>query len=165
MNHFRYCPMCGGRVKWRLTEKRKRLICLKCKWVKYQNPLPVGVALVKDEEGKILLIKRGVPPYKGRWALPGGFIEAGEKSEEGCLRELEEETGIKGEIIKLIGVYHQKCRLYGDILTIAYQIKSIGGKIEPKDDAQGIKFVYKDKLPTIPFKSHIKAILKLDINS
>ncbi len=49
----------------------------------------------KDNAFKILLIERGHEPFKGKWALPGGFVDQGELSEHAALRELEEETGIK----------------------------------------------------------------------
>jgi 8-oxo-dGTP diphosphatase len=74
--------------------------CPECKQTIWSNPLPVAVVLVKMDDG-VLIIRRGIEPAKGHWALPGGFIETGESWQEGACRELREETGLilpQGEI-------------------------------------------------------------------
>ena len=58
-----------------------------------------------DAKGRLLLIRRGNPPFKGRYALPGGFVDVGETVEDACRRELMEETGVKAGRLELIGVY------------------------------------------------------------
>jgi len=88
------------RLKIREEEGRKRLVCPACGWVNYENPIPSSAALVRNEKGEILLVKRGVEPGRGKWALPSGFIEIEETPEEACLRELKEETGLEGKILK-----------------------------------------------------------------
>ncbi|RKY29402.1 MAG: hypothetical protein DRP74_08905, partial [Candidatus Omnitrophota bacterium] len=67
--------------------------------------MPVAVCAAKNKEGKILVAKRNLKPGINKWALPGGFVELDESLEIACLRELEEETGLKGKIKKLIGIY------------------------------------------------------------
>jgi 8-oxo-dGTP diphosphatase len=70
-----------------------------------KTPLLATDCVVFDRRGRVLLIRRGRPPFKGRYALPGGFIEIGETAEAACRRELEEETGIKVRKLVLVGVY------------------------------------------------------------
>ena len=155
--NFIYCPICSERLKMSKMERRKRLICPKCGWVKYENPLPSVAALVRNEKGEILLVKRGVDPGKGKWALPSGFIEIEETPEKACLRELEEETGLRGKRIELIGVYSQRSKLYRNVLIIGYEIQ-VTGKVSPGSDSLDARFFPIQKLPRIPFSSHRKII-------
>jgi len=139
-------------------DSRTRLSCRKCGWVHYANPLSSVVAFVCNND-KILLIKRNVSPRKGTWALPSGFIEEDELPSEAVLRELQEETHIKGVIRDLIGVYTESTVTYGTVLLIAYSIESIGGKLKHGSDTQAVKFFPINKLPTIPFRSHRMIII------
>ena len=91
--------------------------------MKYKSPkLTVDGILLK--KGEILLIKRKNPPFKNSWALPGGFVEYGEKTEDAVLREFFEETGLKTTIKKLIGVYSDPDRdPRGHTVSIIYLIE------------------------------------------
>lgn len=154
---YKYCPRCGAGLRQREIEGQKRLFCPKCGWVYYQNPLPSAAALVKSSKGEVLLVKRGIEPGKGQWALPSGFIEIDETPEQACLRELEEETQLKGEIVRLIGVYSQKSSLYKNVLVIGYEVKA-GGQMTPGSDSLNADYFSPQKLPAIPFSSHREII-------
>jgi 8-oxo-dGTP diphosphatase len=154
---FKYCPKCGAKLKLRRIEKEKRLACPECHWVYYENPLPSSAALVRNKKGEVLLVKRGKEPGKGKWALPSGFIEIDETPEKACLRELKEETGLKGEIVRLVGVYSQRSLLYKHVLIIGYEVEA-RGDLSPGSDSVRAEFFSLDKLPDIPFSSHIKII-------
>lgn len=65
----------------------------------------LGTSVLVEREGKVLLVKRGSEPGRGRWALPGGLVESGEGIRKAAVREVEEETGIKVKIKGLVGVY------------------------------------------------------------
>jgi ADP-ribose pyrophosphatase YjhB (NUDIX family) len=114
---------------------------------------------VKNKDNQILLIKRGVEPGKGKWALPSGFIESDESPEETALRELYEETGISGRIKRLIGVYSEPTETYGRVLLIAYEAEFVGGHPKPGSDTVEVGFFSKEEMPGIPFASH-NAIIK-----
>lgn len=154
---FRYCPKCGTELRLKKIEDRKRHVCPACGWVNYENPLPSVAALVRNRKREVLLVKRGVEPGKGKWALPSGFIEIDETPEKACLRELEEETGLKGEIVRLIGVYTQRSLVYNCVLIIGYEVKA-SGDLSPGSDSQRTEFFPSDSLPNIPFSSHEKII-------
>ncbi len=156
---FNYCPRCGTRLKIREEEGRKRLACPACGWVNYENPLPSSAALVRNEKGEVLLVKRGVEPGRGKWALPSGFMEIEETPEEACLRELKEETGLEGKILRLIGVYSQKSQLYKNVLIIGYEVIA-HGQLRPGSDSLKAQFFPVDKLPQIAFSSHREIIRK-----
>jgi ADP-ribose pyrophosphatase YjhB (NUDIX family) len=80
--------------------------CSLCGNISYLNPLPVGVTLL-PVDGGLLCIRRTIEPAVGEVALPGGFLEVGETWQEGCARELREETGIHIEAaeVRLFRVY------------------------------------------------------------
>ncbi len=69
-----------------------------------KRPL-VGVGVVTIKDGKILLVKRAFDPGAGKWSIPGGLVEVGEKLSEAGERETEEETGLKVQILELINVF------------------------------------------------------------
>lgn len=155
----KFCPLCKTRLSTRRIHGTTRRACPECSWVHYANPLPSAVAFVYRDEDEILLIKRGVEPSKGKWALPSGFVEPDELPEDTVLRELKEETGIKGTLRDLVGVYTEPTRMYGNVLLIAYEVQYATGKPRASTDTIDAKFYSVDKLPKIPFASH-RAIIR-----
>lgn len=85
-----HCSYCGSPFPEAAAWPRA---CRPCGNVSYLNPLPVAVAVV-PVEGGVLCVRRTIPPAVGKVALPGGFLEAHETWQEGCARELREETGL-----------------------------------------------------------------------
>ena len=117
--------------------------------------IAVDGILIKD--GKILLNKRKNEPFKGKWALPGGFVEYGEKVEDAVLREFKEEVGIKAKIKKLVGVYSDPSRdPRGHVISIVFLLEAEG---VPKagDDAMEARFFDLNDLPPLAF-DHEKII-------
>jgi 8-oxo-dGTP diphosphatase len=141
----------------RAIEGLERQVCPACGWIRYQNPIPCSAALVRDSQGGILLVKRGVEPGKGLWGLPSGFIEMEETPESACLRELEEETGLMGEVESLIGVYTQESARYKRVIIIGYAVKA-WGTLRPGSDSVEACFFLPDGLPRLAFESHVRII-------
>ena len=147
MKEYIFCPICGTTLQIGMIEEKERKYCPKCDFINYKNPLPVALAIaIKDKD--FLLIKRGLPPRKGMWASPSGFIEIGETAEEACLRELKEETGVSGEIVKLVGVVRREDReVYGDMLIVAYLVEVGNEELKPGSDVEDVRFFSVDELP------------------
>jgi len=122
---------------------------------KYPRPAVTAdvVAITKEEEPKVLLIQRGFEPYKGCWALPGGFMEMDETTEECAIRELEEETGLKLDSMVQVGAYSKVDRdPRGRTITIAYL--SIVDKpliVIAQDDAAQAEWFPISTLPPLAF--------------
>jgi 8-oxo-dGTP diphosphatase len=92
----------------------------------YKKP-GVTVDAIVEVDYKILLIKRKNAPYKGKWALPGGFIEYGESAEDAVKREVFEEANLKIEISDIIGVYSDPDRdPRGHVISICFRAKGRG---------------------------------------
>lgn len=87
----------------------------------YRGPKTTVDAIILEPNESLVLVIRGNPPYQGQWALPGGFVELGEKVEDAVRREVKEETNLTVEIIKLSGVYSEPNRdPRGHTISIAY---------------------------------------------
>ena len=98
----------------------------------------VDVVLVR-RDGSLVLVKRGKEPFKGYWALPGGFVKYGEKVEEAAAREAEEETGLKVRIRGLVGVYSRPDRdPRGHVISIAFLAEEEGGTLRAGSDASDV---------------------------
>lgn len=107
----------------------------------YQNP-----ALTTDavwiHRGRILLVRRGKPPFRGMWALPGGFVELRETVEAAVVRELKEETGLVARPWKLVGVYSGPERDPRKPSTsVAFLMRGRPGKPRGGDDAASAEWV------------------------
>ena len=81
---------------------------------RYENPA-LTVDAVWIRSGKVLLVRRGKPPFRGFWAFPGGFVELHETVEEALVRELREETGLSGHPVKIVGVYSGRTGTHGSL--------------------------------------------------
>lgn len=110
--------------------------------MKPKTPPLAADCVVFDAARALLLIRRGHAPFKGQFALPGGFVELGETVEAAALRELKEETGIDGRIVKLVGVYSDPKRdPRGHTVSVAYLVARTAGELSGGDDAASAAFV------------------------
>lgn len=117
-------------------------------------------ALILDGE-KIVLIRRGTEPFKGKWALPGGFVDEGETTEECCVREVREETGLDVVVGELVGVFSNPGRdPERGTIAVAYLCRALGGEIQGGDDAEKAEWFSLGKLPPLAF-DHEEIIRKM----
>ena len=112
----------------------------------HKNPVPtVDVILQKDSN--ILLVKRKKDPFKDHLALPGGFVNEGEKVEDAVKREAAEETSLEVEPIDILGVYSDLGRdPRGHILSIVFVGTILSGEPRAGDDSQDVEWVNLDEL-------------------
>ena len=144
MDEPRFCPTCGHPVEPRTLEDdhRPRLVCDNGH-VTWQNPrLVVNALPVRD--GRVFLARRDIEPGRGRWGLPGGFLELGESTQEGARREAEEETELRIEVGRLIGVYS---RPHAGIVTMAYEADVVGGSPAPAAETSEVRAFGPDEIP------------------
>ena len=107
-------------------------------------------AVIKDDRGRLLLIKRGHAPGAGLWSLPGGRIEAGETDAEALVREMREETGLAVEPGQLVGTVRRPAQ-DGDVLDIRdYAATVTGGTLHAGDDAAEARWVAPGELESLP---------------
>ncbi|MDD3493531.1 MAG: NUDIX hydrolase [Candidatus Thermoplasmatota archaeon] len=102
--------------------------------------------------GHLLLIQRGREPFRGRWALPGGFVEYGETVEAAVVREVREEAGLETRVIRLLGVYsHPERDPRGHTVSVVFLLEVVGGTLRGGDDAARATWFSLDDLPQLAF--------------
>ena len=123
----------------------------------YQYPRPAVTAdcvvVTKGTDPQVLLIERGDEPFKGCWAIPGGFLNIDETTEQCALRELEEETGLKLDKVFQVGAYSKVDRdPRGRTITVAY-LAIVDAPIPAtgQDDAARARWFPINHLPTLAF--------------
>ena len=116
----RFCPRCGQPAK---VDFPRRITCPHCGYAAYYNPKPVACAIPVDQEGRVILLRRGFDPGQGLWTFPGGFQDLGESSEEAAVRETDEELSLAIELGTLVGVYS---RADDRVVLIVYRATASG---------------------------------------
>lgn len=148
-----YCPICATKLTTREEGGRLRPACDACGYVHYVNPVP-GVGMVIEMDGGVVLIQRRNPPHRGEWTLPSGFVEADESAEEAAIREAEEETGLKTEIIEMVNInsFPEGPPVSG--IMIFYRLRPVGGNLQAGDDASDVRVFQPEEMPLLPFRTH-----------
>lgn len=147
---FSYCPYCASPLEMRFVFGEHRLACPTGDYVHFVDP-KVAVCAFVVREGQVLLVKRGVDPEKGKWALPAGYVNYGEDPQAATIREVEEETGLVVTITALQDVMY-----YAEdnaVIVIIYDAVPNGGTLQAGDDAEEADWFAADALPEIAFES------------
>ncbi len=122
---------------------------------KYPHPSVTTDCVIFGFDGtqlQVLLIERGIEPYKGKWAFPGGFLNMDESAEEGALRELQEETGLTGAYIEQFHTFTEPNRDPRErVITIAYYALVRIQEVKGGDDAARAKWFALDEVPQLAF--------------
>jgi 8-oxo-dGTP diphosphatase len=110
--------------------------------------MPGAAAIIRDETGRVLLIRRG----DGRgWSLPGGAMEPGERIADCVVREVQEETGLEVVPVRVVGVYSDPERMHvtfpnGDqvhFMSVTFECRVVGGRLRPDGD-ESLEVAYFD---------------------
>ncbi len=146
----------------------------------YEHPHPavtvdIVVFTIRDSQLKLLLIRRAYSPYKGKWALPGGFVDMNESLDEAASRELLEETGVSGVYLEQLYTFGKPKRDPRErVVTVAYYalIPSDKMKLQAATDAEAVGWFGMDELPKLAFDhadivkmAHQRMAAKLDYST
>ena len=146
--NFESCPTCRGAVTVRTVDGQWRPYCPQCQFILQLGPKLVATVLVGDSS-KLLMVQRSYGEEKGRWALPGGYVEQGEVVEEAAAREALEETGLKVTITGLVGLFSVSGR---PIVVAAYGARAVGGGLTTESwEIDGAGYFSVDDLPPLAF--------------
>lgn len=146
----------------------------------YEYPHPavtvdVVVFTIRDRKLKLLLVRRGGEPYRGKWALPGGFIQMDEGLDAAAKRELQEETGVSGVFLEQLYTFGEPKRDPRErVITVAYYALIPSDKLQLRaaSDAEAVGWFAMDELPKLAFDhaeivsmAHQRLVAKLDYST
>jgi ADP-ribose pyrophosphatase YjhB (NUDIX family) len=143
---LRHCSRCGAELRFGAIEgeDRHRSSCPACGHISYVNPRLVVTTLPITDDGRLVLIRRGIEPGKGAWAQPGGFLEIDETLGEAAVRETLEETGLIVRPGDIVGLY---TRLEAAVVVLVLEARVVGGIAAPTVEALEIAFFEADSIP------------------
>jgi ADP-ribose pyrophosphatase YjhB (NUDIX family) len=140
----------------------ERRVCPHCDFVHWRNPAVGAAVLIRDEEGRVLLVRRAPGATRsGRWSVPAGFVDYGEEVRAAAARELEEETGLVAEVGEVVWVasnFHDPAKL---TVGIWFAGTVVGGTLRPGDDADDAGFFDLDDLPDLAFETDAELLAAL----
>lgn len=156
---FTFCPHCGTKLETVEIFRRLRPRCPNCGFVVFHDP-KVAVVALAVHGATVLLVRRAVEPERGKWALPGGYMDAGEMPDEALRREVHEEVGIGVEVGPLLGIFAMGGpggRRAG--IVLAYRATPAGievPELQCQDDVDAAGWFTHDQLPDdLAFESTI----------
>ena len=106
------------------------------------------------ENGKILLVKRAFDPGAGKWSVPGGLVELGEKLSEACAREAEEETGLRVQVLELINVFdmiekEDSGKIKYHYVLVEFLVKPVSGELKPNAEVAELRWFTREETKTL----------------
>jgi ADP-ribose pyrophosphatase YjhB (NUDIX family) len=143
--NIRHCRACGGTAGYRVPadDNRERAICATCGTVHYENPLNVvGTLPVWGEQ--VLLCRRAIEPRHGFWTLPAGFLELGETTEQGALRETDEEAGAR---VTLQGLYSVLNVVRVGQVHLFYRAQLLDTDFAPGSESLEVRLFHETEIP------------------
>lgn len=129
---FNYCPLCSAKLAITLIESKPRKTCPRCDFIHWgEYSVGVGGILLQGEKG--LLVQRANNPGRGRWTIPGGYVDQNEKIETAVVREIQEETGLFSEPVSILAVKDRPEDLPGvkHDIYIVFLLRYLGGELKP----------------------------------
>ena len=154
--HVRFCVHCGGAMVTRDVHGVARRYCAHCAHVHYVDPkVAVGVAVFRN--GQLLLVRRVMEPGRGRWAVPGGFLDVGEDPRVAAVREVAEEASVEVRVNRLVEVFANPPDEGGSVFVL-YAAQWLSGEPHPGDDADDARFFGPDELPPLAFQSTVSVV-------
>jgi ADP-ribose pyrophosphatase YjhB (NUDIX family) len=152
-----FCSRCGNRLP-----EEPPTTCPACGAAHYRNPKPCGGALLVHD-GRLLLVRRAIEPWRGCWDIPGGFCDQREHPRDAAERELLEETGLRGRAGRLVGMWIDEYDGDEVCLNVYYECEPDGALTPNPSSAEVSELAWfgPDELPLdeISFPEHCREVL------
>ncbi len=137
-----------------LAEKfgRQRAVCPNCGWIHFDDP-KVAAAILVERDGRVLLVRRVNEPFRGKWTLPAGFVDANEDPARAAERECLEETGLVVRATGVLDVIAGREHPRGADFVIVYGGELVSGDLQAADDADQAEWFERSELPPLAFRA------------
>ncbi len=158
---WHYCPQCANGLTIKEIEPEYHVLACSspnCSFIDYNNPIPVVAALILKDD-KVVLVKRKVAPFVGRWCLPRGYVKTNENPKAAVVREVRTETGFLILLRRMLNACNPSPRnLPLNQLTMFYLATILDGQMQAGDDADEVGLFSPDALPDICFGTDTRII-------
>ena len=154
---FKFCPRCGSAVQSEEKFGMIRPVCPQCGWIHFIDP-KVAAAVLVEQDGRVLLVRRMNEPFRGLWTLPAGFVNGGEDPAEAAARECLEETGLSVSVTRVFDIVAGREHPRGADFVIVYQAELLSGELRPADDADAAEWFPLSALPPLAFRATQKVL-------
>jgi ADP-ribose pyrophosphatase YjhB (NUDIX family) len=135
-----------------------RRVCTNCRAIHYADPkVAVGVAVFRDN--RLLLVRRVMQPGRGRWTVPGGYLDVGEDPRVAAAREVAEEAAVEVEVGDVVEVFANGPEDGGTVFVL-YAGRWVSGEPVAGDDADAAAFFSREDLPPLAFSSTAAAVAR-----
>jgi ADP-ribose pyrophosphatase YjhB (NUDIX family) len=143
---YRFCPLCGAALEPRALKPREpeRPACPACGYVYYANPKVAVGAIIRMDDGRLVLVRRAIEPGYGLWVFPGGFVDRGEPLTAAAVREAREECGLDVRLDGLVNIYSYAGHTP---IIVVYASTAIGGALAPDDESLEVGLFAEAEIP------------------
>lgn len=152
----KFCPSCAAALEAKEVAGRQRPACPQCGRVVFYDP-KVAAASIIEREGKVLMVKRAIQPGYGLWSIPGGYVDRGEVVEEAAVREVWEETGLKVEIQRMVGLFSEHEH---PVVVAVFAAREVGGSLKAGSETLELGFFSPDGLPDLAFPRDVQMLAR-----
>jgi 8-oxo-dGTP diphosphatase len=154
---IKFCPLCGHEIESKDKFGKLRPVCPNCGWIHFADP-KVAAAVLVEQDGRVLLVRRANQPFRGLWTLPAGFVDAHEDPAQAAARECLEETGLSVRVTRVLDVVAGREHERGADFVIVYLAQVLSGDLNPADDADAANWFSRDDLPPLAFDATLKIL-------
>lgn len=143
---YRFCPVCSAPLVSKLLKAGdpERPVCTQCGHVVYLDPKVAVGAVIREDDGRIILVRRAIEPGYGLWVFPGGYVDRGETPQQAAVREAREECGLDVKLDALVNLYAYPGRTP---IIIVYAATITGGELCVDAECSEAKFFGQQQIP------------------